>query len=112
MPASRFAAWAGAPTAERVTRVTRVTERPNPSVSAALGVGSEVTRAAERKVTEVTARSPSAIELTQVTQHPMPGWAPCTCIRAMLSEHTAEVFGEWLSMSADDLEMLRAEGVV
>jgi hypothetical protein len=73
MPASHFAAWAGAPTAERVTRVTKVTERPNPSVSAALGVGSEVTRAAERKVTEVTARSPSAIELTQVTQHPMPG---------------------------------------
>ena len=73
MPASRFAAWAGAPTAERVTRVTRVTDRPNPSVSAALGVRSEVTRAAERKVIEVTARSPSAIELTQVTQQPMPG---------------------------------------
>jgi crotonobetainyl-CoA:carnitine CoA-transferase CaiB-like acyl-CoA transferase len=30
----------------------------------------------------------------------------------LLSEHTAEVFGEWLGMSADDLEMLRAEGVV
>jgi crotonobetainyl-CoA:carnitine CoA-transferase CaiB-like acyl-CoA transferase len=30
----------------------------------------------------------------------------------LLSEHTAEVFGEWLGMSADDFEMLRAEGVV
>ena len=30
----------------------------------------------------------------------------------LLGEHTAEVFGEWLGMSADDVEMLRAEGVV
>jgi formyl-CoA transferase len=30
----------------------------------------------------------------------------------LLSEHTAEVFGEWLGMGADDFEMLRAEGVV
>jgi len=30
----------------------------------------------------------------------------------LLGEHTADVFGEWLGMSADDLEMLRAEGVV
>jgi formyl-CoA transferase len=30
----------------------------------------------------------------------------------LLSEHTAEVFSEWLGMSADDFEMLRAEGVV
>jgi formyl-CoA transferase len=30
----------------------------------------------------------------------------------LLGEHTAEVFGEWLGMSADDFETLRAEGVV
>jgi crotonobetainyl-CoA:carnitine CoA-transferase CaiB-like acyl-CoA transferase len=30
----------------------------------------------------------------------------------LLGEHTAEVFGEWLGMSADDFEMLRAKGVV
>ena len=30
----------------------------------------------------------------------------------LLGEHTAEVFGEWLGMSADDVAMLRAEGVV
>jgi formyl-CoA transferase len=30
----------------------------------------------------------------------------------LLGEHTADVFGEWLGMSADDFEMLRAEGVV
>jgi len=30
----------------------------------------------------------------------------------LLGEHTAEVFGEWLGMSADDFAMLRAEGVV
>jgi crotonobetainyl-CoA:carnitine CoA-transferase CaiB-like acyl-CoA transferase len=30
----------------------------------------------------------------------------------LLGEHTAEVFGEWLGMSANDFEMLRAAGVV
>ena len=30
----------------------------------------------------------------------------------LLGEHTADVFGDWLGMSADDVEMLRAEGVV
>ena len=30
----------------------------------------------------------------------------------LLGEHTAEVFGEWLGMSAADFEMLHAEGVV
>jgi crotonobetainyl-CoA:carnitine CoA-transferase CaiB-like acyl-CoA transferase len=30
----------------------------------------------------------------------------------LLGEHTAEVFGEWLGMSAADLESLRDEGVV
>jgi hypothetical protein len=70
MPASRFAAWAG--TAEsRVTEVTRVTNTPKRSASAALGVGGEVTRGAERKVTGVTWLSPTAIELTPVTQRPM-----------------------------------------
>ena len=72
MPTSRFAAWVGIG-ASRVTEVTRVTNTSNPSISAALGVGSEVTRAAEPRVTEVTVPTPSAIELTQVTQHPMPG---------------------------------------
>jgi hypothetical protein len=74
MPASRFAAWAGAPTAERVTGVTRVTERPNPSVSAALEADAEVTRAMQAKVTGVTAPRPSATEVTQVTQSTTPGF--------------------------------------
>jgi formyl-CoA transferase len=30
----------------------------------------------------------------------------------LLGEHTAEVFGEWLDMSADDVKRLRNEGVV
>ena len=30
----------------------------------------------------------------------------------LLGEHTAEVFGEWLDMSAGDVAMLREEGVV
>jgi hypothetical protein len=70
MPASRFAAWAG--TAEsRVTKVTKVTNTLNPRASAALEVGAEVTRSAEWKVTGVTWLSPSATELTPVTQHSM-----------------------------------------
>ena len=70
MPASRFAAWVGARTEAGVTRVTKVSETPNPSVSAALEAATEVTRAAEPKVTGVTARGPSAMEVTQVTQRP------------------------------------------
>jgi len=70
MPASRFAAWVGARTESAVTRVTKVTETPNPSVSAALEAAIEVTRAAEPKVTGVTAPGPSAMEVTQVTQRP------------------------------------------
>jgi hypothetical protein len=70
MPASRFAAWAGAPTESAVTRVTKVAETPNPSFSAALGAAAEVTRAAVPKVTGVTVPNPSAIEVTQVTQRP------------------------------------------
>jgi hypothetical protein len=69
MPASRFAAWAGAPESA-VTRVTKVVETPNPSFSAVLGAAAEVTRAAEPKVTGVTVPNPSAIEVTQVTQPP------------------------------------------
>jgi crotonobetainyl-CoA:carnitine CoA-transferase CaiB-like acyl-CoA transferase len=30
----------------------------------------------------------------------------------LLGEHTAEVFGEWLGMSASDVERLRSDGVV
>ena len=30
----------------------------------------------------------------------------------LLGEHTAEVFGEWLGMSAADIEQLRVDGVV
>jgi crotonobetainyl-CoA:carnitine CoA-transferase CaiB-like acyl-CoA transferase len=30
----------------------------------------------------------------------------------LLGEHTAKVFGEWLGMSASDVERLRNEGVV
>ena len=30
----------------------------------------------------------------------------------LLSEHTAEVFGEWLGMSASDVQQLRSDGVV
>ena len=70
MPASRFAAWAGAPTESAVTRVTKVTETPNPSFSAALGAAAEVTRAAVPKVTGVTVPNQSAMEVTQVTQRP------------------------------------------
>jgi hypothetical protein len=70
MPASRFAAWVGAHTGSVVTRVTKVTETPNPSVSAALEAAIEVTRAAEPKVTGVIAPGPSAMEVTQVTQRP------------------------------------------
>jgi hypothetical protein len=73
MPASRFAAWAGTRKESRVTRVTRVTNTPNPSISAALEATAEVTRAAEPKVIGVTAPSPSAIEVTQVTQRPTSG---------------------------------------
>jgi|HubBroStandDraft_6_1064221.scaffolds.fasta_scaffold1022000_1 hypothetical protein len=70
MPASRFAAWAGT----RIeSGVTGVTETPNPSISAALKVAAEVTRAAEPKVTRVTAPSLSAVEVTQVTQRSRPG---------------------------------------
>ena len=72
MPASRFAAWAGI-AESRVTEVIRVTNAPTPSISAALEAGFEVTRAVERKVNGVAAPSLSAIELTQVTQHPTPG---------------------------------------
>jgi hypothetical protein len=74
MSASRFAAWAGAPTAERVTGVTRVTERANPSVSVALEADAEVTRAMEPRVTGVTAPRPSATKVTQVTQSATPGF--------------------------------------
>jgi hypothetical protein len=70
MPASRFAAWVGARTESAVTRVTRVTETPNPSFSVALEAAAEVTRAAEPKVTGVPAPSPSATEVTQITQRP------------------------------------------
>jgi hypothetical protein len=70
MPASRFAAWVGARTESAVTRVTKVTETPNPSVSAALEAAAEVTLASEPKVTPVTAPSPSAMGVTQVTQRP------------------------------------------
>src|SRR5689334_14297365 len=70
MPASRFAAWVGARAESAVTRVTKVTETPNPSVSAALEAAIEVTRAAEPKVTGATAPGPSAMEVTQVTQRP------------------------------------------
>jgi hypothetical protein len=72
MPASRFAAWAGDPTAERVTGVIRVIERPNPSVSSALGAAAVVTRGAAPKVTGVTTPRPSAIEVTQITQSTTP----------------------------------------
>lgn len=68
MPASRFAAWAGNRTESRVTGVTRVTYNPNTSISAVLGVAAEVTRAAEPKVTRVTAPSLSVDEVTPVTQ--------------------------------------------
>jgi hypothetical protein len=74
MPASRFAAWAGAPTAERVTGVTKVIERPNPSVSAALGAVAVVTRGVATKVTGVTTPRLSAIEVTQITQSATPGF--------------------------------------
>jgi len=73
MPASRFAAWAGAPTAERVTRVIRVTERPHLSFPAALEAVSGVTRVAEPEVTRVTAPRPNMMEVTQVTQGTRPG---------------------------------------
>jgi len=63
MPASRFAAWAGAPTESAVTRVTKVAETPNPSFSAVLGAAAEVTRAAVPKVTGVTVPNPSAIKV-------------------------------------------------
>jgi hypothetical protein len=72
MPASQFAEWAG--TAESgVTEVARVTNTPQPSISAALEVEPEVTRAANRKVTKVTASSPSATAVTLVARHPDPG---------------------------------------
>jgi hypothetical protein len=72
MPASRFAAWAGNRTESRVTGVTRVTDNPKASISPALGVAAEITRAAEPKVTRVTAPSLSTDEVTQVTQHSTP----------------------------------------
>lgn len=72
MPASRFAAWVGAPTKSRVTRVTGVTNPTKPSSSLDLQPDAAVTRAAEPRVTEVTAPSPTAIEVTQVTQSRIP----------------------------------------
>jgi crotonobetainyl-CoA:carnitine CoA-transferase CaiB-like acyl-CoA transferase len=60
----------------------------------------------------------------QVMQHPtgpfkMPSWpvrfdgAPPKLEPApLLGQHSAEVFGEWLGMSAGDVEALRSEGVI
>ena len=70
MPASRFAAWVGALTESAVTRVTKVADTPNTSVSVALEASTEVTRAGEPKVTGVTAPGPSAMEVTQITHRP------------------------------------------
>jgi hypothetical protein len=71
MPASRFVEWVG--TAEcGVTQVTRVTIARYPSISAALEVGPEIPRAANRKVTKVTPPSPSAIAVTPVFRYPNP----------------------------------------
>jgi hypothetical protein len=67
MPASRFAAWAGAPAGTGVAGVIRVTDRPDPSTSAGLDAAVGVTRAAKRNVTGVTAPRLSAMEVTQVT---------------------------------------------
>jgi hypothetical protein len=67
MPASRFAAWAGALTKTGVTRVTEVTERGNPNFAAILRGPTEVTRRAVPEVTWVTAPSSSSREVTQVT---------------------------------------------
>jgi hypothetical protein len=67
MPASRFAAWAGALTKTGVTRVTEVTETGNPTLAAILRGPTEVTRRAVPEVTWVTAPSSSSREVTQVT---------------------------------------------
>jgi formyl-CoA transferase len=62
--------------------------------------------------------------ILQVMQHPtgpfkMPSWpvrfdgAPPKLEAApLLGQHAAEVFGEWLGMSAGDVEALRREGVI
>jgi hypothetical protein len=71
MPASRFAKWACTPESG-VTEVTGVTNTSHSSISAALEVGPEVTRVVNRKVTKVTASSPSAVPLSLVTRHPEP----------------------------------------
>jgi hypothetical protein len=73
MPASRFAAWAGARTEVGVTRVPRVTDAPNPVICAGSGNVAEATRAAGPRVTGVTTTSLSGEEVTWITQHPMSG---------------------------------------
>ena len=62
--------------------------------------------------------------ILQVMEHPsgpfkMPSWpvrfdgaAPKLEPAPLLGQHAAEVFGEWLGMSAGDVEALRREGVI
>jgi len=73
MSASRFAAWAGAPTAERVTRVIRVTERPPECFR---GFGNSFWGNPRRGAGgyQGCRARPSMTEVTQVTQSTRPGW--------------------------------------
>ena len=72
MSASRFAAWAGAPTAERVTGVIRVTERPPECFR---GFGNSFWGNPRRGAGgyQGCRARPSMTEVTQVTQSTRPG---------------------------------------
>ena len=62
--------------------------------------------------------------ILQTAEHPtgpfkMPSWPvrfdgkpPKLMPAPLLGQHTAQVFGEWLGMSADDVEALHKEGVI
>ena len=70
MPASRFAAWAGASAKTWVTGVTKVAGGSRASISAAFEAAAEVTRLTVPPVTEVTTLTRSVTKVTQVTWHP------------------------------------------